>query len=333
MISIIQHIEYLMIFHDCVVVPGWGALIANHSSATVDGASFNRPSRTIVFNASINHNDGLLANSLMRRHDLNYTQACNIIASNVTNFQRHLANGDELAFGHLGYFKLNANDKLEFTPMAQRSACDEFFGLSSINLNAISGIDAQAGNIAPSITISWKDRVKVAASIAAIVGVGLLLSTPVIIDKSTQSASLNVVEIKTGDAKTNNPVVTVKPVSKTNKADNQISVINEQSEKQAKPSTTAIAEAPEAKDQEREVSPYNDSMPSKGAFFLVINSCSTAQQAAKMSQYYSRQGMKTKVVARGGYHHLVVAQSNSQQELLKIKKSLPQQYKNAWVCN
>ena len=331
MISITQHIEYLMIFHDCVVVPGWGALIANHSSATVDGASFNRPSRTIVFNASINHNDGLLANSLMRRHDLNYTQACNIIASNVTTFQRHLANGDELAFGHLGYFKLNANKRLEFTPMTQKSACDEFFGLSIINLNAISDNETEVDNIAPSISIGWKDRMKVAASIATIVGVGLLLSTPVIIDKSTQSASLNVVEIKTGDAKVSNHAVTVKPVSKTKKADNQITMITEQNEKQSKPSTTTVAQAPEAIDHE--VSPYNESMPSKGAFFLVINSCSTAQQAAKMSQYYSRQGMKTKVVARGGYHHLVVAQSNSRQELVKIKKSLPQQYKNAWVCN
>ncbi len=328
MISIIQHIEYLMIFHDCVVVPGWGALIANHSTSSASELSIKRPSRTIAFNASINHNDGLLASSLMRRHSLSYQEACNIISTNVTTFQRHLSNGDELAFGHLGYFKFNASKKIEFTPMAQDHSCDEFFGLTDISVNAITWKEPETAHIAPNIAIGWHDRMKVAASVAAIVGVGLLLSTPVIIDKSTQSASLNVMEIKAGNQDANNQLVTVKPASMTTQADNKITLIEDQQSKAA--SDKAQQEDETAQDSN---SPYNESMPSKGNYYLVINSCSTAQKAAAMSQQYAHHGMKTKVVSRGGYHHLAVAQSNSRQELLKVKKTLPEKYKKAWVCN
>lgn len=65
MFSIIEHIEYLMTRHDCVTVPGWGAFIANYSIAEYDAVHevFTRPCRTIGFNASVSHNDGLLVQS------------------------------------------------------------------------------------------------------------------------------------------------------------------------------------------------------------------------------------------------------------------------------
>ena len=69
MFSIIEHIEYLITCHDCVVVPGWGAFIANYDASTYDATKnvMARPRRSIGFNASVSHNDGLLAQSLMRR--------------------------------------------------------------------------------------------------------------------------------------------------------------------------------------------------------------------------------------------------------------------------
>ena len=85
MISLVQHIEYLMIYNDCVVIPGWGALIANYRPSTVKGSIMECPQRTIAFNGDINHNDGMLANSLMRRHHMSYEQACSFIADKLSN--------------------------------------------------------------------------------------------------------------------------------------------------------------------------------------------------------------------------------------------------------
>ena len=68
--------------HDCVVIPGWGAFIANCSPARYDADRevMERPHRSIGFNASVSHNDGLLAQSLLRREGMDYDEAMRFIA-------------------------------------------------------------------------------------------------------------------------------------------------------------------------------------------------------------------------------------------------------------
>ena len=68
MFSITEHIEYLMTRHDCVAIPGWGAFIANYNIARYDEERevMEHPCRTLGFNAGVDHNDGLLVNSIMR---------------------------------------------------------------------------------------------------------------------------------------------------------------------------------------------------------------------------------------------------------------------------
>ena len=78
--------------HDCVVIPGWGAFIANYDAARYDtgGNLLERPQRMIGFNAGLTHNDGLLAHSLMRREGMDYPQAMRLIADHVTSFGKQL---------------------------------------------------------------------------------------------------------------------------------------------------------------------------------------------------------------------------------------------------
>ena len=313
-----------MMYNDCVVVPGWGALIANYTSSSVNGGKVLQPKRSIGFNATINHNDGLLANSLMRRHKLNYDQACKLIYDNVTTFNRHVMQGNELAFGHLGYFKLADKERLEFMPMPLIQACDEFFGLNSIDMTSLtSSIETQEPVFKP-VAVTWQERLKVAASIAVIVGVGLLLSTPVIIDRSTQTASLNVTEVKTQPTTSS---VTVKPASKATADDNKFAYIDDSGK-----ATKIEPVKPSKNEKTVDSADYEEGMPNKGNYCLVINSCSTAKKAAEMKQYYAKKGIKTQVVKRGKYHHLAIAKSDSKQELNKIKKTLSSKYKRAWVC-
>ena len=62
MIDIAQHIEYLLLHHDCVVVPGLGAFIVNDENARYDSGShsFMPPVRTVGFNPEVRHNDAML---------------------------------------------------------------------------------------------------------------------------------------------------------------------------------------------------------------------------------------------------------------------------------
>lgn len=71
-IDIGQHIEYLLAHHDCVVVPGMGAFIASRTAARYDQSCFTfmPPRREVRFNAEVRHDDGLLVQSVVRRHGL-----------------------------------------------------------------------------------------------------------------------------------------------------------------------------------------------------------------------------------------------------------------------
>lgn len=294
---------------DCVVVPGWGALVASHVPATTAQSRISRPTRLIAFNPNIAHNDGLLATSVARRHNISYAEACKVIADNVTAFRRQLATGSEVAFGRLGFFKNDDNSKLIFTPTLHDEASDEFFGLRSFEFPMLSQAnDNEPAQEAPNIFVrrGWKT----AAAVAALVGIGALLSTPVIVDKSIDTASLNIANVKTKPT-----TITVKPASQTTTADNQIAVIEE---------PTAVASE----------STFNEGMPSdeNGAYFLVINSCKKQHQAQALAKQYAKDGIKCKTISRGRYCHVVVAQSNSQQELTKAKELLPEKYCKAWVC-
>lgn len=304
---------------DCVVVPGWGALVASHLPASYTPSGINRPTRLIAFNPSITHNDGLLTTSVARRHNLSYDEACKVIADNVTAFRRQLATGTEVAFGRLGFFKNDDNGKLLFTPTLHDEASDEFFGLRSIDFPVLSQADDNEQTQAtPGIFAhrGWRT----AAAIAAIIGIGALLSTPVIVDKSIDTASLNIANVKTKPA-----AVTVKPASQSTNDDNKIAVIDNNVGTRPVSSDIPSIEEPSA---------FNDGMPcdENGAYFLVINSCNKQHQAQALIKQYAGKGIKAKTIVRGSYHHIVVAQSNSKQELTNAKKLLPEKYRKAWVC-
>ena len=295
---------------DCVVVPGWGALVASHVPSSSTQSSINRPSRLIAFNPSIAHNDGLLAMSVARRHNISYDEACKVIADNVTVFRRQLATGSEVPFGRLGFFKNDDNSKLIFTPTLHDEASDEFFGLHNFDFPILSQTsENEQGKVASGIFAhrGWKT----AAAIAAIVGIGALLSTPVIVDKSIDTASLNIADVKTKPT-----AITVKPVSQATSDDNKITIVDAPSE------DTPVQQT------------FNEGMPSdeSGAYFLVINTCKKQHQAQALVKQYAKKGIKCKIIARGGYHHMVVAQSNNKQELIKAKKLLPEKHRKAWVC-
>ncbi len=195
MFSIIEHIEYLMTRHDCVVVPSWGAFIANYSAARYEetGSLLERPRRAIGFNASVNHNDGLLAQSLMRREGLGYDEAMRFIADSVTTFRQQLAMDSEVSMGRLGYFRRNQGRFIEFVPFGSSNTCDQFYGLDDLSIKTVDMLEQERveREAADHRAIIPKERnlfsrkaTQIAASIAVLIGLGIMLSTPIIVDRN-----------------------------------------------------------------------------------------------------------------------------------------------------
>ena len=105
MISILDHIEYLMTEHDCVIVPGLGAFISQYSvSKNAETGIVESVKRNIAFNRSVDYNDGLLINSLMRRENISFERAKSEIDNYVRALYGQLKYEGEVPVGRLGFF-------------------------------------------------------------------------------------------------------------------------------------------------------------------------------------------------------------------------------------
>ncbi len=309
MISMIEHIEYLMLSNDCVVVPGFGAFIAQYTSShnCEQNSTFTSPIRSISFNASINHNDGLLANSIAKKASIPYAEALKQIEKSTTICRQALSDGSEVPFGRLGFFISNGEGHIEFIPFHHELANDDFFGLQSFSFPTLAERNAQVATeetvsetySEPEINIGRRNwfshkAVQIAASIVMLVCLTFALSTPIIVDKPThQLATLNV------------PTPTM-PKHKVVKAE-EISL-----QKQV-----------EAASEKKEAN-------SNGRYAIII--CSLKKQS-QVAQYFqeNKDINPANVIKKNGYYMIYFNRGDNYQELVKEAKQMPKPYTEFWI--
>ena len=309
MISMIEHIEYLMLSNDCVVVPGFGAFIAQYTSSNncAQNSTFTSPKRSISFNASINHNDGLLANSIAKKALIPYAEALKQIEKSTTICRQALSDGSELPFGRLGFFISNAEGHIEFIPFHHELANDDFFGLQSFSFPTLAERNAQAATeetvsetySEPEINIGRRNwfshkAVQIAASIVMLVCLTFALSTPIIVDKPThQLATLNVPT----------PTMPKHKVVKTEEISLQKQV--------------------EAASEKKEAN-------SNGRYAIII--CSLKKQS-QVAQYFqeNKDINPANVIKKNGYYMIYFNRGDNYQELVKEAKQMPKPYTEFWI--
>ncbi len=137
MTHLFRHIEYLLLHHDCVIVPGLGAFIASNMPARIDREArmIFPPSRCIMFNQAVTLDDGLLANSLARSLALSFDEARQLIAKEVASTIENLHSESTIRIGRLGTFTLGEEDRLIFTPASKPEEIAKSIGFSSVNLS------------------------------------------------------------------------------------------------------------------------------------------------------------------------------------------------------
>ena len=309
MISMIEHIEYLMLSNDCVVVPGFGAFIAQYTSSNncAQNSTFTSPKRSISFNASINHNDGLLANSIAKKASIPYAEALKQIEKSTTICRQALSDGSEVPFGRLGFFISNAEGHIEFIPFHHELANDDFFGLQSFSFPTLAERNAQVATeetvsetySEPEINIGRRNwfshkAVQIAASIVMLVCLTFALSTPIIVDKTThQLATLNVPT----------PTMPKHKVVKTEEISLQKQV--------------------EAASEKKEAN-------SNGRYAIII--CSLKKQS-QVAQYFqeNKDINPANVIKKNGYYMIYFNRGDNYQELVKEAKQMPKPYTEFWI--
>ncbi|MEP7263269.1 MAG: hypothetical protein ABI772_02160, partial [Bacteroidota bacterium] len=134
-----HYISELLFEHECVIIPGFGGIVANYRPSFLNPAhhTFSPPSKRLAFNASLRTNDGLLASHLSKRLSVNYTEANNYITAFVSDCTRSLQDGQKLVLDKVGVLYLDGEKNLQFMPDASANYLKTSFGLTALHSPAI----------------------------------------------------------------------------------------------------------------------------------------------------------------------------------------------------
>ncbi len=183
MLDITEHIEYLLMRHDCVVASGLGAFLIHETPASYDSNTqrFNPPSRALGFNPEVRHNDGLLVASVSRREGISVDSAKNEIENQVAAIRHQLELNGEVQIGNLGMLHRGVNPESPvFEPSATSMSTMRYAGLLPLDVKPLleETEDAQVDVEESPHLLTIPTPLKVVASIVVImVALGILYST------------------------------------------------------------------------------------------------------------------------------------------------------------
>ncbi len=144
-VDITAHIRELLFGHDCVIVPGFGGFIGNHTPAHIEKSTgtFFPPVKQISFNRNLNHNDGLLIGKISGSSDLNYRDARNLVDEFVSELRNKLNKGEKVIFDNIGTFLNNQEGSVQFEPDRNANYYLGSYGLEQFQCFPLEGYDVR----------------------------------------------------------------------------------------------------------------------------------------------------------------------------------------------
>ena len=163
----------LFLDHDCVVVPGLGGFVCNQMAARYDASrqELIPPSRGILFNERLSQNDGVLAQTVVRRAGLSYSEALKAIESEASELKRRVMASQTVNIEHVGRMYLGKEGGIMFMPEEELERMLRSFGLQRIPLRPLKTVTnpttARVLEMPPRDAIKGsKQWIRIAAAIA-----------------------------------------------------------------------------------------------------------------------------------------------------------------------
>jgi hypothetical protein len=170
-----------------VVVPGFGGFVKDRLSAELDELRnrIHPPKNTVIFNARLSHNDGLLIAAFAEENEVSYSTADKLLTDAISELRFRLNNGETIAWEGLGTIKKSIEGSIEFHASTTPEIQDEFFGLKPVSLSRVE-ID-NVGKVrqlvavdgAVATTVRTLPLKRIASYAAAAVTVGFLTWIPI----------------------------------------------------------------------------------------------------------------------------------------------------------
>lgn len=107
MLRVSLHIERLLLFNDCVIIPDFGGFVLQIHSAVyeLEKHTFSPPYKETVFNPTLKHNDGLLSESYMQLYNMDFNEAQSAMKSDIDILKKELEQHETVSIGKIGVFR------------------------------------------------------------------------------------------------------------------------------------------------------------------------------------------------------------------------------------
>ena len=140
-----KHISFLLCEHNCVVIPDFGGFVANYESARIDSRShfMYAPKKSIVFNKSLQNNDGLLVNEIASCEGLTFKQAKKELDKYVLDLKESLKLYKKVFIEEVGTLLYTSEGNILFVQSNSRNHLLDSFGLSTLQYPAIQRTSVQ----------------------------------------------------------------------------------------------------------------------------------------------------------------------------------------------
>ena len=140
-----KHISFLLCEHNCVVIPDFGGFVANYESARIDSRLhfMYAPKKSIVFNKSLQNNDGLLVNEIASCEGLTFKQAKKELDKYVLDLKESLKLYKKVFIEEVGTLLYTSEGNILFVQSNSRNHLLDSFGLSTVQYPAIQRTSVQ----------------------------------------------------------------------------------------------------------------------------------------------------------------------------------------------
>jgi hypothetical protein len=134
-----KYIKELLMLHDCVILPSLGGFVANYRSAEINEKLkiISPPSKSILFNRNIYHNDGLLIGHISGKTDISYKDVERLVQDYTEKILKDTGSGNQFRIDELGFFFRDKQRIIQFQSEPGMNFLVESYSLSDVHFSEL----------------------------------------------------------------------------------------------------------------------------------------------------------------------------------------------------
>ena len=162
MLHLADYIRPLLRDHDCVIIPDFGGLVADASSARAQPGrqALSPPTKLVAFNQALTRNDGLLVDALSQHLGVSIAQAREAVRAAVATLLQELDDNNRTELPGIGIFRRAVGRGLAFEYTGTDNLLASAFGLPELAARPVRATDARTNRPQPALrgTVTRRGR-------------------------------------------------------------------------------------------------------------------------------------------------------------------------------